>query len=98
MDPAMKVLKASLKVLAVVRPRHAIDTRSRLAFEREAAPGVDGVTWADYGQDLEARLEDLHGRVHRGAYRARPSRRRFIPKADGKLRPLGIAAVEDKIV
>src|SRR5665213_2946295 len=69
-----------------------------LALKREAAPGVDGVTWADYGQDLEARLEDLHGRVHRGAYRARPSRRRFIPKADGKLRPLGIAAVEDKIV
>ncbi len=69
-----------------------------LALKREAAPGVDGVTWADYGQDLEARLGDLHGRVHRGAYRARPSRRRFIPKADGRLRPLGIAALEDKIV
>ena len=68
------------------------------ALKREAAPGVDGVTWADYGQDLGARLEDLHGRVHRGAYRAQPSRRRFIPKPDGRQRPLGIAALEDKIV
>ena len=68
------------------------------ALKREAAPGVDGVTWADYGQGLEARLEDLHGRVHRGGYRAQPSRRRFIPKPDGKKRPLGIAALEDKIV
>ena len=69
-----------------------------LALKREAAPGVDGVTWEDYGRDLEARLEDLHGRVHRGAYRAQPSRRRFIPKPDGRQRPLGIAALEDKIV
>ena len=68
------------------------------ALKREAAPGVDGVTWGDYSQDLEARLQDLHGRVHRGAYRAQPSRRRFIPKPDGRLRPLGIAALEDKIV
>jgi RNA-directed DNA polymerase len=65
-------------------------------LEREAAPGVDGVTWEDYGRDLEARLEDLHGRIHRGAYRAQPSRRRFIPKPDGRQRPLGIAALEDK--
>jgi group II intron reverse transcriptase/maturase len=72
--------------------------RSYLALKREAAPGVDGVTWADYGRDLEARLENLHGRVHRGAYRARPSRRRVIPKPDGGQRPLGIAALEDKIV
>jgi RNA-directed DNA polymerase len=56
------------------------------------------VTWEDYGHDLEARLEDLHGRVHRGAYRAQPSRRRYIPKPDGRQRPLGIAALEDKIV
>ena len=68
------------------------------ALKREAAPGVDGMTWEDYGQDLEARLEDLHGRVHRGSYRAQPSRRRYIPKPDGRQRPLGIAALEDKIV
>ena len=68
------------------------------ALEPEAAPGVDGVTWADYGQDLEENLRDLHARVHRGAYRARPSRRVYIPKADGRLRPLGVASLEDKIV
>jgi RNA-directed DNA polymerase len=68
------------------------------ALKREAAPGVDGVTWRDYGQDLEARLADLHARVHRGAYRALPSRRQYIPKPDGRQRPLGIAALEDKIV
>jgi group II intron reverse transcriptase/maturase len=59
---------------------------------------VDGVTWVDYEADLEPRLVDLHGRVHRGAYRAQPSRRVYIPKADGKERPLAIAALEDKIV
>jgi len=63
-----------------------------------AAPGVDGVTWASYGQDLEANLQDLHTRVHSGAYRASPSRRVYIPKADGRQRPLGIATLEDKIV
>jgi RNA-directed DNA polymerase len=56
-----------------------------------ASPGVDGVTWQDYGQDLVANLRDLHDRVHSGRYRARPSRRAYIPKADGRLRPLGIA-------
>jgi RNA-directed DNA polymerase len=65
------------------------------ALKREAAPGVDGVTWEDYGQGLEAHL---HRRVRSGAYRAQPSRRRFIPKPDGKVRPLGVAALEDKIV
>jgi RNA-directed DNA polymerase len=64
----------------------------------KAAPGVDGVTWRDYGSDLEANLRDLHDRVHAGRYRARPSRRVFIPKADGRLRPLGVAALEDKIL
>jgi RNA-directed DNA polymerase len=59
---------------------------------------VDGVTWTGYGQDLEANLRDLHGRVQSGRYRATPSRRAYIPKADGRLRPLGIAALEDKIV
>jgi RNA-directed DNA polymerase len=68
------------------------------AIRPQAAPGVDGVTWADYGQDLEANLQDLHGRVQSGRYRAKPSRRAYIPKADGRLRPLGIAALEDKIV
>ena len=67
-------------------------------LKRDAAVGVDGVTWAEYGDGLEARLTDLHGRVHRGAYRAQPSRRRYIPKPDGRQRPLGIAALEDKIV
>ena len=68
------------------------------ALNPKAATGVDGVTWRAYGQDLEANLRDLHGRVQRGSYRARPSRRAYIPKADGRLRPLGIAALEDKIV
>ena len=57
----------------------------------KAAPGVDGVTWEDYGQDLAGNLRDLHDRVHSGRYQARPSRRAYIPKADGQLRPLGIA-------
>ena len=64
----------------------------------KAAAGVDGVTWEDYGVDLEDNLKDLHARVHRGAYRARPSRRVYIPKPDGRLRPLGVAALEDKIL
>ena len=68
------------------------------ALRRKAAPGVDGMTWQDYESDLEPRLKDLHNRVHRGAYRPQPSRRTFIPKADGKQRPLAIAALEDKIV
>ena len=68
------------------------------ALKREAAPGVDGVTWKEYETGLEDRLIDLHGRVHRGAYRAQPSRRVYIPKADGRQRPLGVAALEDKIV
>ena len=67
-------------------------------LKRKAAPGVDGVTWKEYETGLEDRLKDLHGRVHRGAYRALPSRRIYIPKANGKQRPLGIAALEDKIV
>ena len=68
------------------------------AVSPKASPGVDGVTWAAYGQDLGANLRDLHERVQQGRYRASPSRRAFIPKADGRLRPLGIAALEDKIV
>jgi RNA-directed DNA polymerase len=68
------------------------------AIRPQAAPGVDKVTWADYGQDLEANLRDLHARVQAGRYRAKPSRRVYIPKADGRQRPLGIASLEDKIV
>jgi RNA-directed DNA polymerase len=68
------------------------------ALKREAAAGVDGVRWKEYETGLEGRLADLHSRVHRGAYRAQPSRRRYILKADGRQRPLGVAALEDKIV
>ncbi len=68
------------------------------ALRRKAAPGVDGVTWDDYEADLEPRLADLHDRIHRGAYRPQPARRAYIPKADGRRRPLAIAALEDKIV
>jgi len=67
-------------------------------LKREAAPGVDGRTWQSYKQDLEVNLAELHSRIHRGTYRALPSRRRYIPKPDGRQRPLGIAALEDKIV
>ena len=67
-------------------------------LKKQAAPGIDGETWHDYAKDFERRIDDLHGRIHRGAYRAKPSKRRYIPKADGKMRPLGIAALEDKIV
>jgi len=68
------------------------------SLKKKAAPGVDGVTWHEYGEGLEARIGDLKGRIHRGAYQAQPSRRVWIPKTDGRQRPLGIAALEDKIV
>ena len=68
------------------------------ALKRKAAPGVDGVTWQEYETGLGGRVADLHSRVHRGAYRAQPSRRVYIPKPDGRQRPLGVAALEDKIV
>jgi group II intron reverse transcriptase/maturase len=81
---------------------HHVDlARLRAAYRAirpQAAPGVDGVTWVEYGQDLESNLRDLHSRVQAGRYRAKPSRRVHIPKADGRLRPLGIASLEDKIV
>ena len=67
-------------------------------LKEDAAAGVDGLTWKTYEADLERKLEDLHARVHRGAYRALPSRRVYIPKSDGGQRPLAIAALEDKIV
>jgi RNA-directed DNA polymerase len=72
--------------------------RAYLALKRKASPGVDGTTWQQYGQALEANLVELHGRIHRGTYRASPSKRQYIPKADGQKRPLGIATLEDEIV
>jgi RNA-directed DNA polymerase len=77
-----------------------IDLLEEAFFELKAnaAPGVDRLTWKDYEADLECNLEDLHGRVQRGAYRALPSRRVYIPKPDGRQRPLAVAALEDKIV
>src|ERR1700730_10795490 len=67
------------------------------ALKRDAAAGIDGMTWQDYEADLDRRIEDLSDRVHRGAYRAQPSRRRYIPTPDGRLRPLAVAALEDKV-
>jgi len=80
---------------------HITTERLRAAFYRikkNAAPGVDGVTWEQYERDLEENLQDLHARLHKGAYRAKPSRRAYIPKSDGRQRPLGVASLEDKIV
>jgi len=80
---------------------HVTKERLRTAFfelKRQAAPGSDGVTWDSYAEQLDEKIADLHGRIHRGAYRAKPSRRVFIPKADGTRRPLGIASLEDKLV
>jgi len=67
-------------------------------MKRKASPGVDGQTWAQYGEKLEENLEELSARLKRGAYRAKPDRRIFIPKADGRQRPLGVTALEDKLV
>lgn len=81
---------------------HHVDVdRLRVAYRAlnpKAATGVDGVGWEEYGRELEGNLQDLHARLHRGAYRAKPSRRVFIPKADGRQRALGVAALEDKIL
>lgn len=80
---------------------HLTVDRLRESFGRlkpGAAAGVDGLRKQKYGRDLEANLQNLHGRLHRGTYRAKPSRRVYIPKADGRERPLAIAALEDKIV
>ncbi|MDP7179368.1 MAG: group II intron reverse transcriptase/maturase [Verrucomicrobiota bacterium] len=72
--------------------------RSYYALKRNSAPGIDGVTWRVYGEDLGAKLTELHARVHRGGYRARPARRSYIPKPDGTKRPLSILCLEDKII
>jgi RNA-directed DNA polymerase len=80
---------------------HITEELLRASFfelKKQAAPGVDGERWRDYAKEFERRVEDLHGRIHRGGYRAKPSKRTYIPKPEGKERPLGIAALEDKIV
>jgi RNA-directed DNA polymerase len=74
----------------------ALPRQSYHWLKRDAAPGVDGITWGAYGEGLDARLRDLEARIHRGSYRAQPSLRAYIPKPDGRQRPLGIAALEDK--
>ena len=68
------------------------------ALKRNAAAGVDDVTWQEYGEGLDVRIKDLHDRVKSGRFRAKPSKRVWIPKPDGRQRPIGIAALEDKIV
>ena len=101
LDRVRKVAKERKKEQFTALLHHVSVETLRTAFyalKRKAAPGVDGMTWRDYEAGLERRLEDLHKRVHRGAYRPQPSRRTYIPKADGRLRPLAIAALEDKIV
>jgi hypothetical protein len=72
--------------------------QSYYALKRNSAPGIDGVTWQAYGENLEEKLTELHARIHRGGYRARPARRTHIPKPDGSQRPLSILCLEDKIV
>ena len=101
LDRVRRVARKDKDVRFTALLHHVDVDRLREAYwasEPEGRAGVDGVTWRDYGQDLEANLQDLHARVHRGAYRARPSRRVYIPKADGRQRPLGVAALEDKLL
>jgi RNA-directed DNA polymerase len=101
LDRVRQVARLDRDVRFTALLHHVTVDRLREAYQAispDAAAGVDGVTWRDYGSDLEANLLDLHARVHRGAYRARPTRRVFIAKPDGRLRPLGVASVEDKIL
>ena len=101
LDRVRQVARRDKDVRFTALLHHVTVERLEAAFRAirpGAAPGVDGVTWQEYGQELEGNLRDLHARVHRGAYRAKPSRRAFIPKPDGWLRPLGVAALEDKIL
>ncbi len=89
-----------LQFTALLHHIYNLETLRRAYFrlKKEAAPGVDGETWRHYGEQLERNLQDLSERLKRGAYRAKPVRRVFIPKADGRQRPLGVPALEDKIV
>jgi len=89
-----------LRFTALLHHIYKLETLRMAYFrlKREAAPGVDGETWRHYGEELERNLQDLSERLKRGAYRAKPVRRVYIPKADGRQRPLGVTALEDKIV
>jgi group II intron reverse transcriptase/maturase len=101
LDRVRQVARQNKRAKFTALLHHVTLDRLRNAYRKlnsKAAPGIDEVTWKEYGENLEANLEGLHARLHRGAYRAKPSRRAYIPKADGRLRPLGIAALEDKIV
>ena len=101
LDRVRQVARKDKDVRFTALLHHVTVDRLREAYRAispNAAAGVDGITWRDYGVDLEANLRDLHARVHRGAYRASPVWRVFIAKADGRLRPLGVAALEDKIL
>jgi RNA-directed DNA polymerase len=101
LDRVRQVAREDKNVRFTALLHHVTIDRLREAYRAvssNAAAGVDGVTWRDYGADLEVNLSDLHVRVQRGAYRARPTRRVFIPKADGRLRPLGVASLEDKVL
>src|SRR5829696_7941933 len=101
LDRVRRVARQDKDVRFTALLHHVDVDRLRAAYwalNPKAAAGTDGMSWYDYGQDLEENLRDLHARVHRGAYRARPSRRVYIPKADGRQRPLGVAALEDKIL
>ena len=101
LDRVREVARKDKEVRFTALLHHLTVDRLREAYRAinpKAATGVDLVTWGRYGQDLEQNLQDLHRRVHTGAYRASPSRRVYIPKPDGRQRPLGIATLEDKIV
>jgi RNA-directed DNA polymerase len=101
LDRVRQVARTDKQVRFTALLHHVTVERLAVAYRAirpDAAPGVDGVTWREYGLDLEANLRDLHARVQRGAYRAKPTRRVYIPKPDGRLRPLGVAALEDKIL
>ena len=88
-----------LRFTALLHHIYQLDTlrMAYFALKKEAAPGVDGETWRHYGEELETNLQDLSKRLKRGAYRAKPVRRVYIPKADGRQRPLGVTALEDKL-
>lgn len=101
LDRVRQVARGNKEARFTALLHHVSEYRLWLAFDElnpRAAPGVDGMSWAQYEQDLAANLRALHERVQSGRYRASPSRRAYIPKADGRLRPLGISTLEDKIV
>ena len=101
LDRVRRIAKQDKDARFTALLHHVTVDRLRAAYwavNPRAATGADGVTWWAYGQNLEANLVELHQRVHRGSYRAKPSRRAYIPKRDGRLRPLGIAALEDKLL